>query len=64
MIKSTSNNRQKAVNAALGSVRAEGLKPSKNVVKSLNSYADGKTSLSKVRKDTELRVSNATHAIR
>lgn len=64
MIKSTVRNRQKAVKAALGSVRAEGLKPSRDVEKSLNSYAKREVSLSSVRKDTVLRVSNAIHTLR
>lgn len=64
MIKSNLQTRQKAVNAALGSVRAEGLSPSKDVQKSLNAYAQGKATLSSIRKSTVLRVSNAQHSVK
>ena len=60
MIKSTAH-RQKAVNAAIGSVRAEGLKPSKKVQKDLRSFAHGKKTIDAVRKSTILRISNASH---
>ncbi len=52
MNKSNVAARQKAVNAAIGSVRAEGLKPSKNTQQRLNEYASGKMTASKLRKVT------------
>ena len=63
MIKSNVQ-RQKAVKAAIGSVRAEGLKPSLKVQQDLNSFAKGKTTIETVRKNTILRISNSTHAVR
>ncbi len=52
MNKSSSAARQKAVNAAIGSVRAEGLRPSKNTRQRLNDYANGKMTAGKLRKVT------------
>ena len=60
MIKSTAQ-RQKAVNAALGSVKAEGLKPSRAVQRDLRSFATGKYTLETVRKNTILRISSSAH---
>lgn len=52
---STTASRQKAVKAALGSVRAEGLKPSKAIQRDLNEFARGKTTLDSIRDKTILR---------
>lgn len=63
MIKSNAQ-RQKAVKAAIGSVKAEGLKPSRKVQQDLNSFAKGKTTIEAVRRSTILRISNSTHSVR
>ena len=42
--------RQKAVAAAIGSVRAEGLVPSKKTQKNLKEYAEGKITIERLRK--------------
>lgn len=60
MIKSTIQVRRQAVKAALGSVRAEGLHPSENIQKDLQAYTQGEETISSIRKDTILRVSNST----
>lgn len=44
--------RQKAVAAAIGSVRAEGLRPSPKTQKGLKQYAEGKITISQLRKLT------------
>jgi sulfite reductase beta subunit-like hemoprotein len=44
--------RQKAVAAAVGSVRAEGLNPSMKTLKGLKQYAEGKITISQLRKLT------------
>lgn len=44
--------RQKAVAAAIGSVRAEGLKPSAKTKKQLKDYAQGKITIAQLRKAT------------
>jgi len=44
--------RQKAVAAAIGSVRAEGLSPSTKTQKGLKQYAEGKITISQLRKQT------------
>jgi hypothetical protein len=44
--------RQKAVAAAIGSVRAEGLKPSVKTQKRLKDYAEGKMTIAQLRKVT------------
>lgn len=41
--------RQKAVAAAIGSVRAEGLTPSAKTQKGLKEYAEGKLTISQIR---------------
>lgn len=63
MIKSNLQ-RQKAVKSAIGSVKAEGLRPSRKIQKDLNSFAKGKTTIEVVRKNTILRISNSTHSVR
>ena len=44
--------RQKAVAAAIGSVRAAGLNPSAKTQKGLKEYAEGKLTISQLRKIT------------
>jgi hypothetical protein len=44
--------RQKAVAAAIGSVRAEGLNPTVKTQKGLKDYAEGKITISQLRKIT------------
>lgn len=61
MIKSTAQ-RQRAVNAAVGSVRAEGLKPSAALQRDLRAFVRGKTSLESVRKSTVVRIANSSRS--
>lgn len=44
--------RKRAVNAALGSVRAEGLEPSKETLKRLQRFADGEITAQELRDET------------
>jgi len=52
MTKAQITRRQKAVAAAVGSVRAEGLNPSARTQKHLKDYANGKITGSQLRKTT------------
>jgi len=56
MAKSTSENKQKAVSAAIWSVKAEGLKPSKSAVRNLNQYASGKITVSEMQNNARRNV--------
>lgn len=42
---------QKAVNSAVWSVKAEGLKPTKSATRNLHSYASGKITVSEMRQN-------------
>ena len=53
---SRSNIRQKTVNAALGSVRAEGLTPSQEVQNDLRDYTEGNLDIALVRAKTICRL--------
>jgi hypothetical protein len=48
--------RERAVSAAIGSVRAEGLNPSTNTKKHLRDYASGKITAGELRKKTIARI--------
>jgi hypothetical protein len=52
--------RQKAVAAAIGSVRAEGLKPSAETQERLKDYANGKITVSELRRATLEEVKTAS----
>jgi hypothetical protein len=50
--------RQKAVAAAIGSVRAEGLRPSSKTQKRLKDYASGKITATQLRNATMREIKN------
>ena len=52
MNKSTQNRRQFAVNAAVGSMKLEGLQPSEMDVERLQAYAEGKLTIKQMRSDS------------
>jgi len=52
MTKAQIAKRKKAASAALGSVRAEGLRPSSSVQKRLQRYTSGEISASQLRRET------------
>lgn len=54
----SSTRRKKAVSAAVWSVKAEGLRPTKAASKSLGSYASGKISAKQLRAETARNVKN------
>ena len=59
MNKSITAARKRDVASALGSVRAEGLAPSKKTVSRLNDYANGKLSVQDLRKITLIDIRNS-----
>lgn len=52
MNKSSTATRQKALKAAIGSIRAEGLEPSVKTKKQLKLYAEGKITIDRLRSST------------
>lgn len=52
MTKAQLAQRKKAADAALGSVRAEGLNPSHSIRSRLQRYSDGKISASQLKRET------------
>jgi hypothetical protein len=63
MDKKRNMSRRKAVAAALGSVRAEGLKPSAKTQKNIENYADGKITAKQLRAKTLRSISSTTPRI-
>lgn len=57
MNKSTQTRRQLAVNAAVGSMKLEGLQPSEMNVARLQAYAEGKLTIEQVRSDSAKNLS-------
>lgn len=49
---SKNNTKKKAVSAAVWSVKAEGLKPTKSAISNLNAYASGKITVSEMKQNT------------
>ncbi|OGL21562.1 hypothetical protein A2707_06020 [Candidatus Saccharibacteria bacterium RIFCSPHIGHO2_01_FULL_45_15] len=60
MKKANTEQRQRSISAAIGSVRAEGLMPSVKTQKRLQDYANGKITASELRRVTvqEMKQSN------
>ena len=62
MTKAQLAKRKKAADAALGSVRAEGLSPSKSIRNRLKRYSDGKISASQLKRETLTEVRSRNKA--
>lgn len=62
MKKSNIKAREKAVRAAIGSVRAEGLEPSVKIQHDLYAFARNKTTIEVVRRKTIARIAKSIHA--
>lgn len=57
----TSDIKKANVSSALASVRVEGLEPSKQVIKELNSYVAGKKSIEEIIQQTKQRYVSLRH---